>query len=39
MREEEFDKIFEESAVKRASYKGLKRNIEFLMQSDRKLPE
>ncbi len=39
MREEEFDKIFEESAVRRTSYKGLKRNIEFLMQFDQKLPE
>ncbi|OUV75388.1 MAG: tRNA epoxyqueuosine(34) reductase QueG [Flavobacteriales bacterium TMED123] len=31
---EKFDEIFEGSAVKRAGYNGLKRNIEFLMKSD-----
>ena len=39
LREEEFDEIFEGSAVKRAGFKGLKRNIEFLKKSDRILPE
>ena len=39
LREEEFEEIFEGSAVKRAGFKGLKRNIEFVKKSDRTLPE
>ena len=37
--EEKFDEIFEESAVKRTGFKGLKRNIEFVKKSDQTLPE
>ena len=39
LREEEFEEIFEGSAVKRAGFKGLKRNIEFVKKSDQTLPE
>jgi epoxyqueuosine reductase len=34
MTEEEFNEIFEGSAVKRAGYSGLKRNLEFLAKHD-----
>ena len=39
LREEEFDEIFEGSAVKRAGFKGLKRNIEFVKKSDQTPPK
>ena len=39
LKEEEFEEIFEGSAVKRAGFKGLKRNIEFVKKSDQILPE
>lgn len=39
LEKEKFDEIFEGSAVKRTGYKGLKRNIKFLMKSDQKLPQ
>ena len=39
LREEEFEEIFEGSAVKRPGFKGLKRNIKFVKKSDQTLPE
>jgi epoxyqueuosine reductase len=39
LKEEEFEEIFEGSAVKRAGFKGLKRNIKFVKKSDQTLPE
>ena len=37
--QEKFDEIFEGSAVKRAGFKGLKRNIKFVKKYDQTLPE